>query len=77
MIHDLDIILSLVKSEIKDIRANGVKVFSSTVDIANARLEFENEEITMKEGDYVLIPSCVKHRVSFTSNPTIWLAIFF
>ena len=42
MIHDLDIILSLVKSEIKDIRANGVKVVSSTVDIANARLEFEN-----------------------------------
>ncbi len=42
MIHDLDIILSLVKSEIKDIRANGVKVVSSTVDIANTRLEFEN-----------------------------------
>jgi predicted dehydrogenase len=42
MIHDLDIILSLVKSNIKDIRANGVKVISSTVDIANARLEFEN-----------------------------------
>jgi len=42
MIHDLDIILSLVKSEIKDIRANGVKVVSSTEDIANARLEFEN-----------------------------------
>ena len=42
MIHDLDIILSLVKSEIKDIRANGVKVVSSTADIANARLEFEN-----------------------------------
>ena len=42
MIHDLDIILSLVKSDIKEIRANGVKVVSSTVDIANARLEFEN-----------------------------------
>ncbi|MBC8256468.1 MAG: Gfo/Idh/MocA family oxidoreductase [Candidatus Marinimicrobia bacterium] len=42
MIHDLDIILSLVKSEIKEIRANGVKVVSSSVDIANARLEFEN-----------------------------------
>ena len=42
MIHDLDIILSLVKSEIKDIKANGVKVVSATVDIANARVEFEN-----------------------------------
>jgi predicted dehydrogenase len=42
MIHDLDIILSLVDSEIKDIRANGVKVVSSSVDIANARIEFKN-----------------------------------
>ena len=42
MIHDLDIILSLVKSDIKEIRANGVKVVSSSVDIANVRLEFEN-----------------------------------
>ena len=42
MIHDLDIILSLVDSKIQDIRANGVKVVSQTVDIANARLEFAN-----------------------------------
>jgi len=42
MIHDLDIILSLVDSEIKDIRANGVKVVSSAIDIANARIEFKN-----------------------------------
>ena len=42
MIHDLDIILSLIDSKIQDIRANGVKVVSQTVDIANARLEFEN-----------------------------------
>jgi len=42
MIHDLDIILSMITSKIKDIQANGVKVVSQTVDIANARLEFEN-----------------------------------
>ena len=42
MIHDLDIILSLVGSEIKDIRANGVKVVSSSIDIANAGIEFGN-----------------------------------
>ncbi len=42
MIHDLDIILSLVKSELKNIHANGVSVVSSTPDIANVRLEFEN-----------------------------------
>ena len=43
MIHDLDIILYFVKSNIKDIRANGIKVVSSTIDIANARIEFENK----------------------------------
>ena len=42
MIHDLDIILSLVKSDIKNIYANGVRVISSSEDIANARIEFSN-----------------------------------
>ena len=42
MIHDIDIILHLVPSEIKSISANGVGVVSSTPDIANARIEFEN-----------------------------------
>ncbi len=42
MIHDLDIILSLVKSPIKRISASGVAVVSNTPDIANARIEFAN-----------------------------------
>jgi predicted dehydrogenase len=42
MIHDIDIILSLVKSEVKDIQASGVAVVSNTIDIANARIQFEN-----------------------------------
>jgi predicted dehydrogenase len=42
MIHDIDIILSLVKSEVKNISASGVAVVSGSIDIANARLEFEN-----------------------------------
>lgn len=42
MIHDLDIILSLVKSDIKRINASGIKVISDTIDIANVRLEFDN-----------------------------------
>jgi predicted dehydrogenase len=40
MIHDIDIILSLVKSEVKEIRAAGIPVVSKNVDIANARIEF-------------------------------------
>ncbi|MEC3907733.1 Gfo/Idh/MocA family oxidoreductase [Tamlana sp. 2201CG12-4] len=42
MIHDIDIILSIVKSKVKHISASGVAVISDTPDIANARLEFEN-----------------------------------
>ena len=42
MIHDIDIILSVVKSKVKSISASGVSVISETPDIANARLEFEN-----------------------------------
>ena len=42
MIHDIDIILSLVKSPVKDIQANGLAVVSQLADIANARLTFEN-----------------------------------
>ncbi len=42
MIHDIDIILSVVRSEIKKINTSGVAIISDTPDIANARIEFEN-----------------------------------
>ena len=42
MIHDIDLILHLVNSEVKSIHASGVAVVSETPDIANARIEFEN-----------------------------------
>jgi predicted dehydrogenase len=42
MIHDIDVILSIVKSNVKRISASGVSVVSNTPDIANARLEFGN-----------------------------------
>ncbi len=42
MIHDIDAILSVVKSKVKTVTANGVSVISKTPDIANARIEFEN-----------------------------------
>jgi predicted dehydrogenase len=42
MIHDIDIILSLVKSNVKKVDASGVAVVSGTLDIANARIQFEN-----------------------------------
>jgi len=42
MIHDLDLILSLVKSEPIQIDASGVGVISNNIDIANARIQFQN-----------------------------------
>ncbi|WP_304038631.1 Gfo/Idh/MocA family protein [Mesonia mobilis] len=42
MIHDIDAILSVVKSKVKKVNASGVSVISNTPDIANARIEFEN-----------------------------------
>lgn len=42
MIHDLDIVLSVVKSGIRKVSASGVSVVSDTPDIANARIEFDN-----------------------------------
>ncbi len=42
MIHDLDIVLSLVSSPVREVRAVGLPVLSPRVDIANVRLEFEN-----------------------------------
>ena len=42
MIHDIDVILSVVKSKVKSVSASGVSVISETPDIANARIQFEN-----------------------------------
>lgn len=42
MIHDLDVILSVVDAEVKEIRSSGVSIISETPDIANARIVFAN-----------------------------------
>ncbi len=42
MIHDIDVVLSMVRANVKKISANGVAVISETPDIANARIEFDN-----------------------------------
>jgi predicted dehydrogenase len=42
MIHDLDLVLWMVESPVRDVRAVGLAVLSDRVDIANARVEFEN-----------------------------------
>lgn len=42
MIHDIDILLALVDSPVKNIRASGVSIMTDSIDIANARIRFEN-----------------------------------
>lgn len=42
MIHDIDLVLSLIKSDIKNIAASGVRVFSNELDMATARIDFVN-----------------------------------
>jgi len=42
MIHDIDIVMSIVRSEVKEIRATGDRVVTGKIDVAKAWLEFEN-----------------------------------
>lgn len=42
MIHDIDVVLSFVKSDVREVRAAGVPILTTKVDIANARIEFDN-----------------------------------
>ena len=46
MIHDIDILLSLVKSDVKSIHASGVSIITDSVDIAHARIRFNNGTVS-------------------------------
>jgi predicted dehydrogenase len=70
MIHDLDILLSIVKSEIKTIAANGVKVVSDTPDICNCRIEFENGCVANLTASRISFKNMRKTRI-FQSNAYI------
>lgn len=63
MIHDIDIILSIVKSNVKRISANGVAVVSETPDIANARIEFDNGCVANLTASRVSLHNMRKTRV--------------
>jgi predicted dehydrogenase len=63
MIHDIDVILSLVQSDVKEVRATGVPVISSHIDIANARLAFENGCVANVTASRVSLKAMRKIRV--------------
>lgn len=64
MIHDIDIVLSLVKSTIKHISASGVAVISDSPDIANARIEFDNGCVANLTASRISLKNMRKSRIS-------------
>ena len=62
MIHDIDIVLSVVKSPVKRILASGVAVVSDTPDIANARIEFDNGCVANLTASRISLKSMRKSR---------------
>jgi predicted dehydrogenase len=63
MIHDIDIILSIVKANVKRISASGVAVVSASPDIANARIEFDNGCVANVTASRISIKQMRKMRV--------------
>ena len=62
MIHDIDAILSVVNSKVKQINASGVSVISNSPDIANARIEFENGCVANLTASRISLKSMRKSR---------------
>lgn len=63
MIHDIDIILSMVNSSVKRISASGVAVVSDTPDIANTRIEFDNGCVANLTASRISVKSMRKMRL--------------
>jgi len=63
MIHDIDILLSIVKSPIRNIYASGVNILSDSPDIANARIEFENSCVANLTASRISLKNMRKTRV--------------
>jgi predicted dehydrogenase len=63
MIHDLDIILGLVKSQVCKVSASGVAIISSSLDIANARIEFTNGCVANVTASRISLKNMRKMRV--------------
>ena len=68
MIHDIDLALHLIKSPIRDMAASAVAVVSDTVDIANARLTFENGAVANLTASRISLQPMRKLRIFQTSG---------
>lgn len=63
MIHDIDVILSFVKSPVKSVDASGVAVVSEELDIANARIKFENGAVANVTASRISVTPMRKLRI--------------
>ena len=63
MVHDIDIILDMIKSPVKKISVSGVSIVCPTPDIANARIEFENGSVANLTTSRISLKNMRKHRV--------------
>jgi predicted dehydrogenase len=63
MIHDLDLILNIMPSDVKEIRAHGVSLITSKLDICNVRLEFENKAVANLTASRMSIKRMRKFRI--------------
>jgi len=72
MIHDLDIILSLIKSEVKNVSANGVCIVSNTPDICNARIEFVNGSVANLTASRISLKNMRKIRIFQDDATSVW-----
>ncbi|MBC8041821.1 MAG: Gfo/Idh/MocA family oxidoreductase [Rhizobacter sp.] len=76
MIHDIDLILSLVNSEVVHVSASGMKVFSDEIDIANARLEFANGAVANVTASRLSRTKARKMRF-FSTDPNTYASLDF
>lgn len=76
MIHDIDIILSIVKSDVKNISASGVGVITETPDIANVRIEFDNGCVANLTSSRISMKKMRKMRL-FQNDAHIYIGIDF
>ena len=63
MVHDIDIILDVIKSPIRNISVSGVSIVSPTPDITNARIEFENGSVANLTASRISLKNMRRHRI--------------
>lgn len=72
MIHDLDLVLGMIPSKVKEIKANGLKLISDSLDLCNVRLEFEDRSVANLTASRMSLKMMRKFRV-FQENAYISL----